>query len=224
MSPQQPAARSNEDWLVELRDHGPRNAAALADLREYLLRAILVYLTRQRSDLGAFDYDELRQLAEDWAQQSLLQVLDSIDSFRGDSKFTTWAYRISVNLAAAALRRKRWESLSLESLTESESPDVALKEDTTTLSPEIQVTRRQVWAVISSIIDTELTDRQRTALTRIVIEGVPVEVVADQLGTNRNNIYKIVHDARKKLRRELEARDWRADDVLRAFEDDGGPT
>jgi RNA polymerase sigma-70 factor (ECF subfamily) len=213
--------RDNDQWVADLRPGSAARDAAVRDLRDYLLRAILVYLIRHRSDLSVFDYDELRQFAEDWAQQALLQVLDNLPSFRGDSRFTTWAYRIAINLAAAELRRKRWENLSLEGMTESDAPDLALRQDTSTPSLETQVTREQVWAEIESIIETELTDRQRTALTRIVLQGVPVEVVAEELDTNRNNLYKILHDARRRLRRSLESRGWSADDVLRPFESNG---
>ena len=189
----------------------------MADLRDYLLRAVLVYLSRHRSDLAGFDYEELRQLAEDWAQLAVLQVLGSLSTFRGDSKFTTWAYRVAINLVAAELRRKRWETVSLEGLRETESPGAAARGEASGPTPESQVSRGQVWAVVEHVIATDLTDRQRTALTRIVLEDVPVEVVAAEMGTNRNNLYKIVHDARRKLRRELEARGWSADDIWQAF-------
>ena len=177
----------------------------------------MVYLTAHRSDLVGFDYLELRQFAEDWAQQSLIQILDHLDTFRGDSKFTTWAYRVAINLTAGELRRKQWNNLSLDKMSESESPELRRQEDTSVPSPEDQITRRQVWATIESVIQSDLTERQRTVLTRIIVEGVPVEVVADDLGTNRNNIYKLVHDARKKLRKALEDRGWSADEVLSAF-------
>jgi RNA polymerase sigma-70 factor (ECF subfamily) len=210
-------ARTNDEWLTELGASGIVLDTAITDLREYLLRAVLVYLTRHRSDLSVFDYDELQQFAEDWAQQALIQVIDHRESFRGDSKFTTWAYRVAINLAAGELRRKRWDNLSLDTLTEAESPDVGLKEDTATPSPEDQIAREQIWDTIEDIIQHDLTDRQRTVVTRIVIEGVPVEIVADELDTNRNNVYKLMHDARKKLRGALESRGWAADDVLGAF-------
>jgi RNA polymerase sigma-70 factor (ECF subfamily) len=210
-------ARTNDEWLTELGASGIVLDTAITDLREYLLRAVLVYLTRHRSDLSVFDYDELQQFAEDWAQQALIQVIDHRESFRGDSKFTTWAYRVAINLAAGELRRKRWDNLSLDTLTEAESPDVGLKEDTATPSPEDQIAREQIWDTIEDIIPHDLTDRQRPVVTRIVIEGVPVEIVADELDTNRNNVYKLMHDARKKLRGALESRGWAADDVLGAF-------
>ena len=111
---------------------------------------------------------------------------------------------------------------TLEQLTESESPDISLKQDVSAPTPESQLARAQIWEVVQGIIQTQLTERQRTALTRVVFDGAPVEVVAEQLNTNRNNIYKIVHDARKKLKRELEERDWSADEVLQAFEPSSG--
>ena len=213
---------SNAQWLADLDSTGPERDAAVSRLREYLLRAVLVYLTRHRSDLSGYDFEELRQLAEDWTQQALLQVLDKKDSFRGDSKFTTWAYRVAINLVAGALRRKRWANVSLDELTESESPDIGLRQDTSVPTPEAQTARAQVWEIITTVINDELTERQRIALTRCVFDGTPVEVVAEQLNTNRNNIYKIVHDARRRLKRELELRDWSADDVLQAFESSDG--
>jgi RNA polymerase sigma-70 factor, ECF subfamily len=214
--------RSNEAWLADLQSAGPRHEHAIIDLRDYLLRAVLVYLTRHRSDVSSLDYEELQQLAEDWAQQGVLQVLDKLPTFRGDSKFTTWAYRVVINLVAGDLRRKRWESVSLEALTESDQPDLRLKEDSSQPSPETEVTRGEAWAAIQLVIENDLTERQRSVLTQVVLEGIPVETVAESMGTNRNNIYKIVHDARRKLRRELEQRDWSAEDVLSAFDDEPG--
>jgi RNA polymerase sigma-70 factor (ECF subfamily) len=210
--------RTNEQWLSDLQATGSRREAAVQDLRDYLLRAVLVYLTRHRTDVAMLEFSELQQLAEDWAQQGLLQVLDKLPTFRGDSKFTTWSYRVVINLVAGELRRKRWESVSLDALTESEQPDLRLREDTGQPSPETELARGEAWSAIQDVIEQSLTERQRTVLTRVVLDGVPVETVAEQMGTNRNNIYKIVHDARRKLRRELEARHWSAEDVLGTFE------
>jgi RNA polymerase sigma-70 factor, ECF subfamily len=214
------APPDNEQWLADLRATGPRHEAALARLREYLLRAVLVYLTRHRSDLAGYDFAEVRQFAEDWTQQALIQVVASIDRFRGDSRFTTWAYRIAVNLVAGELRRKRWDTLSLDEMAEKGAPEGESDEDNAVRSPESEIIRRQIWATIQHVIDTDLTARQRDALTQIVLDGVPVEVVAARLATNRNNIYKLVHDARKKLRRELEARHWTPEEMLAVYGDE----
>lgn len=214
---------TNAQWLAELGADGRRQEQAVARLRAYLLRAILVYLSRQRSDLAHFDYDELRQLAEDWAQQALVQVLGHLDSFRGDSKFTTWAYRIAINLAAGELRLKRWQNVSLDSMSEGDTPEIELQ-DTDTLRPEQSLTRHQVWDAIDQVIANDLTDRQRTVLQRVVFDGIPGEQVAAEIDTNRNNLYKILHDARQKIKRRLAALDWSTEDILAAFEASGDDT
>jgi len=210
--------RDNTAWLADLRATGVRRDTAILDLRSYVLRAILLYLTRQRSDLAGLDHEELRQLAEDWAQQAVLQIMKNLDGFHGRSRFTTWAYRVAINLAAGSLRRKAWRDLSLEHLTETESPRIHLREDRSEPAPEQAVERAELWETVQAIIRDELSERQRTALTRVVFEGAPVDVVAEQLETNANNVYKIMHDARKKLRSELEHRAWTAEAVMAAFE------
>jgi RNA polymerase sigma-70 factor (ECF subfamily) len=196
--------RSNEEWLRALRSSGATQEEALQDLRDYLLRAVLVYLSRDRSDLARFHPDELRQLAEDWAQEALLTIVDKLDTFRGQSKFTTWAYRVVINLAADELRHRRWKALSLEALAEEEEmPLLSMIEDTQAEDPEKAAERQEIWATIQRIIDEELTDRQRTALTNLLLRGMPMQEVAERLGTNKNNVYKIMHDARKKLKKRL---------------------
>ena len=209
--------RDNDSWLADLQSTGRRRDRAILDLREYLLRAVLVYLTRHRSDLASLDYDELRQLADDWAQLAVLKILDQIGGFRGDSKFTTWAYRVAINLVAGELRRKRWSNVSLEALTESEHPDRRLTLDDSGPSPESSVTREMAWDAIMEAIENDLTERQARVLRRVVLDGADVEVVAVELETNRNNIYKLVHDARKKLKRAMLDRNWSAEEILAAF-------
>ena len=209
--------RDNDSWLADLQSTGRRRDRAILDLREYLLRAVLVYLTRHRSDLASLDYDELRQLADDWAQLAGRKILDQIGGFRGDSKFTTWAYRVAINLVAGELRRKRWSNVSLEALTESEHPDRRLTLDDSGPSPESSVTREMAWDAIMEAIENDLTERQARVLRRVVLDGADVEVVAVELETNRNNIYKLVHDARKKLKRAMLDRNWSAEEILAAF-------
>jgi RNA polymerase sigma-70 factor (ECF subfamily) len=210
------ATRSNEDWLRDLSAAGPAHDGAIEDLREFLLRAILVYLSRHRSDLAGLEYEELRQYAQDWSQAALIQILDKLDTFRGQSKFTTWAYRVAINLAAADLRRRSWDSTSLEMLTEERGFALRLTQDASA-GPEATALQEQIWETIQQVIDEDLTPRQREALTMAVLDDAPMEAIASALGTNRNNVYKIVHDARRKLRRELEERGWSADDVFQAF-------
>jgi RNA polymerase sigma-70 factor (ECF subfamily) len=210
--------RSNADWLAALRSPGPAQETALEELREYLLRAVYVYLSKHRSDLAYFDTEELQQLSQDWAQEALLLILDKLDSFRGDSRFTTWAYRVVINLAAGELRRRRWSVTSLESMTEEAERDVMdyLVEDEAA-GPEKVLEQRQLWDTLRQVIDEELTERQRAVLVGAVFRGEPAEALAHQLGTNRNNIYKIMHDARKKLKQKLLQRGLTEEVVLAAF-------
>ncbi len=213
--------RSNEEWLEALGGQGRQRDLAILDLRDYLLRAILVYLTRHRSDLAGLDYEELRQLAEDWAQQGLLKVLDQLEGFRGDSKLTTWAYRVAINLVASELRRKRWRNLSLDQLLEAGAGSLETTPDDNLPTPEAGATRQEVWQAVETAIAEDLTERQRQVITRVVLEGVSPESVAEALDTNRNNIYKILHDARRKLKQALLRRSWSSEEMLAAFARDG---
>jgi len=202
--------RSNDAWLADLRDAEAR-PEALSDLREYLLRAVYVYLDRHREDLSHLDRRELEHLAEDFAQEALLQIQDKLDTFRGESKFTTWAYRFVINVAAAELRLHRWRTLSIEALV--------LDQQTTQpeLDPEIMTARTQVIELLCEIIDEELTERQRFALLNVHFHNVPVSEVAQQLDTTPNNVYKIIYDARKKLEKGLEQRYYSKADILALF-------
>lgn len=212
-------ARSNEEWLADLRDEERRDEA-LADLREYLLRAVFLYLDRHREDLIHLDRRELEHLAEDFAQEALLQVQANLDTFRGKSKFTTWAYPFVINVAAGELRLHRWRTLSIEMLVaEEEVPLFRFLSDRETPDPETAAARNQILELIRRIIDYELTERQRFALVNVHFKGVPMAEVARQLNTTPNNVYKLLHDARKKLKRGLERRRYSRADVLAIFSD-----
>lgn len=212
------AKRTNAEWLSALRGDGSEQEAALEELRVYLLRAVYVYLSRHRSDLGYFDTEELRQLSQDWAQEALLLILEKLDTFRGDSQFTTWAYRVVINLAAGALRRRRWSVTSLETMSEDiEGSILEFLVDEDAPSPEATLERQQLWETLREVIDEELTERQRTVLVGAVFHGQPVEELARRLGTNRNNVYKIMHDARKKLKTRLLKRGLTEAAFLTAF-------
>ncbi len=216
--------RSNEDWLRDLQSEGPAYQKAVQDLREYLLRAVFLYYQRRRSDLSHLAREELVQMAEDVTQDALLKVLDKLATFRGDSKFTTWVYRVAINQAAGDLRRRHLNQISLDA--QEESDDEALPsllstlEDTTMGNPEKQVTRRQIWELIREVIENEFTERQRTVFLNQYFRNIPPEDIAEQLGTNRNNIYKIAHDARVKLKDQLLKLGLTQDEILAVFQDE----
>ena len=200
--------RTNEEWLAALR--GPEQAEALADLRAFLVRG-LRYALANRSDV-----DE--QIREDFAQDALLKILKALDTFRGESRFTTWAQKIAVNVAFTELRRRRWQDTSLEAITEGLSldfvPDMLIDRSA---GPDQQAVQSAFLETLRRLITTELTEKQRQALIAIRIQGMPLEEVARRMGTNRNALYKLLHDARQRLKKKLEEEGLSPQDVLAAF-------
>lgn len=202
--------RTNEQWINDLTsDDRSLKDPALDDLRNYLKRGIYYYLSRERSDLSDLEYKELSQMADDFAQDATLRILDNIQTFRGDSRFTTWAMKIGTRTAISELRRARYKDFSLENLTANGEIMVGLAPtDSTTnrpTGPEKATERDNVLQVIGQALDEALTDRQRTALEAVTLQGIPMDVVAEQMDTNRNALYKLLHDARKKLKSHLES-------------------
>jgi RNA polymerase sigma-70 factor (ECF subfamily) len=210
--------RTNEMWLAELREDGPGQAQALEALRNYLHRGIMAYL-HSRSDLNHLAESELRQMSQDFVQEALLKIQDKLDTFQGKSKFTTWAAKIAGNLAISELRRAKWRDLSLDAITEAgTSLQETLAIDSAKVPhPETESERRQVWEIINEVIDNELTERQRQVLTAVQLNHIPMSEVARLLETNVNNIYKIMHDARLKLKRRLQALDLEPQYILKLF-------
>lgn len=214
--------RTNEDWLRDLHSQGAPYTAAIQELRQYLLKAIFVYYHRRRSDLAHLAREELTQMAEDAAQDALMKILEKLDTFRGDSKFTTWAYRIAINQAAGDLRRRRWNNVSLDAMKEAADdtlpPLLATMEDSSS-DPDARLTRDQIWELISRVIENEFTERQRVVFINQYFRDVPPDTIAEQLGTNRNNVYKIAHDARVKLKDRLLKVGLSQNEILAAFQE-----
>ncbi len=200
--------RSNEQWLVDLTDEdSAAQAVALDDLRVYLRRGILYYLSHERSDLSELSSEELRQMAEDFSQDATLRILDNLDSFRGDSRFTTWAMKIGTRTAISELRRARYKDFSLDELTADGEFQLKLEggdNNNQIVSPERATEQVNVLQIIQQALDEVLTERQKAALEAVTLRGIPMDIVAEQMGTNRNALYKLLHDARKKLRTHLE--------------------
>jgi len=201
--------RTHEQWLTDLKQEGPGRAQALEDLRARLERGLVYYLSRERSDLADRSADEIQQMAQDFAQDSLLKVLNNLNSFRGESQFTTWAAKIAARVAISELRRARWKDYSLEELTaEGEiMPDHSSSSSMnsgTSDQPESYTEKQDILKLIDEAIETTLTSRQREALKAHAIDGMPIEDIAAKMGTNRNALYKLIHDARLKLKRRLE--------------------
>ncbi len=207
-------ARDNDTWLRDLRAGGAQRDAALADLRALLLRALPQGLSRLLSP----ENPVFESLIEDTAQETLLRVLDRLDTFEGRSQFTTWAYKISVRVALNELRRRRWRDVSLEGLEDEESNGSPPRQFASSEpGPETVAERADILQRVQQIVAEELTDRQRAAMHAINMQGVPMEEVARRMGTNRNALYKLLHDARLRLKHRLEREGLPVKELLEMF-------
>ena len=210
--------RTNEEWLRELRSDGPEQQAAINDLRQYLLRAVLYFFSQNPGDLRSLAREEIEQVAQDLAQDALLTILKHLDDFRGESKFTTWAYRFAINMSLVEARRQRWKNVSLDNLlARTELPDFQF-EDKDATDPDRAAQQQEIWETLRDVIDHELTERQRQLLTAIIFDDVPVDVVTKQFKMNRNAVYKMIHDARTKLKKRLQERGFGVGEILNIFE------
>lgn len=208
--------RTNEAWLSDLRADGEIKNAAIEDLRAVIQKGLPFALSRWLSP----SVPQFYGLVEEVTQDTLLRVLDQLNTFEGRSQFTTWVHKIAVRIALTELRRKRWRDISLDELTEKEDvpPPQRLLEDSQA-SPENRAERADMLAHVRRIIEEELTDRQRNALTMLAIQNVPMEDAARKLKTNRNALYKLLHDARLRLKNRLAMENISANDVLSLFEE-----
>lgn len=199
---------------MDLRAGGDQQAQALEDLRAIILRG-LPYAIAGRLDPNS---PESKALAEEVVQETLLRVLDNLDSFEGRSQFTTWAHKIAVRAALTELRRVRWREVPLPEMGMNDGEDNSYRElPDDQASPEDQVDRKDMMMRINRLIMEELTEKQRKALTAIM-EGFPLEEAAQRLGMNRNALYKLMHDARLRLKKRLAQEGFTPQQVLSVFE------
>lgn len=214
--------RTNEAWLADLRGAPEAQTQAIEDLQQRLQRGIFYYLSRERSDLSDLSNHELTQMSEDLAQDATLRVIENLDSFRGDSLFTTWATRIATRVAISELRRARYKDFSLDTMT-ANGDFLSLTTNpvasSAPLAPERAAEQTEMLSRIQQALDEVLTERQQQALIAVAVRGVPLEVVAEQMNTNRNALYKLLHDARRKLKSHLESQGLSMDYVLNLFQD-----
>ena len=209
------ATRSNANWLSDLRAEGEARESALADLREVIQHGLPYAVSRWVSPQDPL----FAPLIEEATQETSLRVLDQLDSFEGRSMFTTWVQKIAVRIALTELRRKRWQDSSLDELLDREvSPASAALMADRSPGPDVLAERDDIIAHIRRILEQELTPKQREALILLGIQDVPLDEAARRMKTNRNALYKLLHDARLRLKRRLRAEGLSAPKILSAFE------
>lgn len=205
--------RTNAQWLEDLSPPNPHQEHALADLRQEILRGLPFSLSGWLSPTDP----RFAPLAEEVAQETLLRVLAHLHTFEGRSKFTTWVHKIAVRVAYSELRRKRWQSVSLEISENEDDPAAEKWLADPAASPERVVEGQDLMKRVKRILAEELTDKQRQAMTAMALTGMPMEELARRMNTNRNALYKLIHDARLKLKRRLAQEGLSPEDLLATF-------
>ena len=209
------AKRTNDQWLTELAEPGSAREIALADLHKILLSGL------RRGLLGQINTNapEFETQAEDFVQEATLKILDKLYTFAGRSQFTTWAHKIAVSVALTELRRKRWKDNSLDGMLTTEEGDYTPKFIADKgPQPEKATEQAEMLAYVQRLIDEGLTEKQKLVLETAVIQGKPTNEVAEIMNMKPNAVYKLLHDARIRLKRELEKEGLTTADVISVFE------
>ena len=203
--------RSNAEWIHDL---GFRDDETIEALRSSLMGAAILYLHKK---LPEWNVSDIRCLAEDLAQDATMQVLNNLSGFRGDSKFTTWAYSFVINLAAHDLTLKRHGNIRIDdkkdpmrylaSLLRGQSADA-----------ENLAERRNILEIISGIIEG-LPEKHRKVVIGVCLKQLPAQTVAESVGLNTNALYKCLHDARIKILAGLKGKYLTLGDIYATFEE-----
>jgi RNA polymerase sigma-70 factor (ECF subfamily) len=188
-------------WLVRLRAAGPVRDEARKDLRDLLLRAARFEVHRRGSGLPHLNAGDIDDLARQSADDALVAILAKLDDFRGEARFTTWAYKFVLLEAGVKLRRRAWQRREIQ--LEAEHWEVIAAPGA---SPAQAAEANELIAALREAIERVLTAHQRRILVAITLNDVPIDVLAERLNTTRGALYKTLHDARRKLRLDLSQR------------------
>jgi len=188
------------EWLRVLCGTGPRREAALARLHEMLVR-IARGEVRRRGQRLRITGSELEDLAHQAAADALMAITGKLGQFRGESRFTTWACKFVIVEVSAKIGRHFWRHPPVQL----DAEDWDRLPDRFGFEPARESEWRDLIAALRRAVDTELTARQREVFVAIVLNGVPLDALAARLGSNRNAVYKMMFDARRKLRAALAA-------------------
>jgi RNA polymerase sigma-70 factor (ECF subfamily) len=203
--------RESRDWLIALSDAGPAREAAVERLHALLVRAARFEVARRRRAVsaGGGGSSDVHDLAMHAADDALVAILSKLHTYRGDSRFTTWAYKFAVLEAAVKMRRRPWHGREVPL----EADGWARLLDDRRATPDGQAEAFELIHAVRDAIAEVLTPHQRAVLVAITLNDVPIDVLAERRGTTRGALYKTLHDARRKLRARL-AQDGLAIDAI----------
>jgi RNA polymerase sigma-70 factor, ECF subfamily len=191
----------SQSWIERLNPDSPEREAAIQALHGLLLKGARFEVNRRRAAFPHRDGNDHHDLAHQSADDALVAVLSKLDDFRGDSRFTTWAYKFALVEAGAKLRRRAWQEREVPL-----DPDGWARIADGSSTPQQDVETTELLAAVQEAIDDDLTPRQRKVLVAVTLNDVPIDVLAERMNTTRGALYKTIHDARGKLRVALAAR------------------
>jgi RNA polymerase sigma-70 factor (ECF subfamily) len=197
----EPARRLDEEsrsWLRDLRADGAIRDEAISRLHALLLRAARFEVSRRRARLPHLRGNDLDDLANMAADDALVSVLGRLDDFRGASRFTTWAYKFALLEAAVRIRKRAWQGREVPL-----EPESWTLLSSHMLEPDAGAEQSELLALLQHAIEEVLTPHQRRVLVALAVDGVPIDVLAENLATTRGALYKTLHDARRRLRKHL---------------------
>jgi RNA polymerase sigma-70 factor (ECF subfamily) len=198
----------SREWLRALRASGSEREEAIARLHALLLRAARFEVARRRPMLPHLRGGDLDDIANLAADDALMSVLRRLDDFRGASRFTTWVYKFALYEAAVKLRKRAWQGREVPL-----EPEEWAIVSSAGIRPETEAEQTELLGAVQAAIEEVLTPHQRRVLVALALNGVPIDVLAERLNTNRNALYKTLHDARRKLRNHLDERGFKLDDL-----------
>jgi RNA polymerase sigma-70 factor (ECF subfamily) len=185
-----------DDWVEALSTPGLRQDRAMSSLHAMMLRACRHQVRRMSSTLAGVGSERLEEIANQAADEAMMAVLAKLSTFEGRSRFTTWAYKFAILQSATEVRRYAWRNREVE-----------LKDETQVLergpSPANYAEAADLASAVRQAIDVALTPHQRRITIALLMDDIPIDVLAERLGSNRNALYKTVHDARTRLRAHL---------------------
>jgi RNA polymerase sigma-70 factor (ECF subfamily) len=189
----------SRQWLRDLRATGSVHDDAVQRLHALLLRAARFEVSRRRNTATHLRGDALDDIATEAADDALVSVLARLDNFHGLSRFTTWAYKFALIEAAVKIRKRAWQGREVPLESDTWETFASRAPEPTEMAEQSELLRR-----VQRAIETELTAHQRRVLVALALNEVPIDVLAERLGTTRGALYKTLHDARRKLRSALE--------------------
>lgn len=195
-------------WVEKLSRQGgdATREVAVGELREIVLRGLRGAFYKRGQD---------EAFCEDVCQESIIKIIKNLDSFEGRSKFTTWAISIAIRAGISELRRRHHKDVSLEAITNNDDMNIelAVAEES---DLDSGIDRKLILQTLAELIEGQLTDKQKTVV-RALLGGMPVEEIAIRTDSNRNAVYKLFHDAKLRLKKGFEAKNYSMADIRSIF-------